>query len=127
MSFSAGEVEVGDWAVIGGHVAIHQWVKIGAHSMIQGGSMISKDIPPFATVGGEPVKFFCVNKLGLSRRGFTPEQVSEISTISKVIFQGGMDYASACDKVEQEFAQSDARDELIGFIRNSQRGVCRGA
>ncbi|MFI3306071.1 MAG: acyl-ACP--UDP-N-acetylglucosamine O-acyltransferase [Rikenellaceae bacterium] len=123
----AGEVEVGDWAVVGGHAAVHQWVKIGAHSMIQGGSMISKDIPPFATVGGEPVKFFCVNKLGLSRRGYTPEQVAEISAISKLIFQGGMDYATACDKVEQEFKQSQSRDELISFIRNSQRGVCRGA
>ncbi|MFI3259753.1 MAG: acyl-ACP--UDP-N-acetylglucosamine O-acyltransferase [Rikenellaceae bacterium] len=123
----AGEVEVGDWAVIGGHVAIHQWVSVGAHSMIQGGSMISKDIPPFATVGGEPVRFFCVNKLGLSRRGFTPEQVSEISSMSKTIFQSGMDYASACDEVEQKFAQSDYRDELVGFVRNSKRGVCRGA
>ncbi len=123
----AGEVEVGDCAVIGGHAAVHQWVKIGAHSMIQGGSMISKDIPPFATVGGEPVRFFCINKLGLSRRGYTAEQVTEISNISKLIFQGGMDYATACDKVEQEFEQSDARDELISFIRNSQRGVCRGA
>ncbi len=123
----AGEVEVGDWAVIGGHAAIHQWVRIGAHSMIQGGSMISKDIPPYATVGGEPVRYFCVNKLGLSRRGFTPEQVSLISDMSKVIFQSGLDYSSACDKIEQEYAESADRDLLVEFIRSSQRGICKGA
>ncbi len=123
----AGEVEVEDWSVIGGHVAVHQWVKIGAHSMIQGGSMISKDVPPFATVGGEPVRFFCVNKLGLSRRGYSAERISAISAISKEIFQGDLDFASACDKVEQEFEQSEDRDQLISFVRSSSRGVCRGA
>lgn len=123
----AGEVEVGDWSVIGGHVAVHQWVRVGEHSMVQGGSMISKDIPPYATVGGEPVRFFCINKLGLGRRGFTPEQISGISMMSKTIFQSGLDYASACDKVEADFEQSVERDTLIGFIRSSQRGVCRGA
>ncbi|MFI3289914.1 MAG: acyl-ACP--UDP-N-acetylglucosamine O-acyltransferase [Rikenellaceae bacterium] len=123
----AGEVEVGDWAVIGGHAAIHQWVNIGAHSMVQGGSLVSKDIPPFATVGGEPVRFACINKLGLSRRGFSSEQVSAISEMSKIIFYGELDFASACDKVEAEFAQSAERDLLLSFIRESKRGVCRGA
>lgn len=42
----AGEVEVGDWAVIGGHVAVHQWTRIGEHTMIQGGALVGKDIPP---------------------------------------------------------------------------------
>ncbi len=123
----AGEVEVGDWAIIGGHAAVHQWVRIGDHSMIQGGSLVGKDVPPFATVGGEPFHFYCVNKLGLSRRGFTAEQISEISAMSRVIFQGDLDFASACDKVEADFPQSDARDLLIGFIRSSSRGVCKGA
>lgn len=122
----AGEVEVGDWAVIGGHAAVHQWVKIGAHSMIQGGAMVSKDIPPFATVGGEPVHFAGVNKLGLSRRGFTPEQISAIWSMSKLIFGGDYDFATACDKVEAEFAQSADRDLLLNFIRESKRGVCKG-
>ncbi len=123
----AGEVEVGDWAVIGGHAAVHQWVRIGAHSMIQGGSMVGKDIPPFATVGGEPVRYFCVNKLGLSRRGFTPEQVSLVSEMSRVMFQSGLDYASACEKIEQEYPESADRDLLVEFVRSSQRGVCKGA
>ncbi len=123
----AGEVEVGDWSVIGGHAAVHQWVRIGDHSMIQGGSMVGKDIPPYATVGGEPLHFFCVNKLGLTRRGFAPEVVTAISDMSKMIFQSGMDYATACDAVEEKFPQSAERDLLIDFVRSSQRGVCRGA
>lgn len=123
----AGEVEVGDWSVIGGHAAVHQWVRIGAHSMIRGGTLVGKDVPPFATVGGDPVRYYCINKLGLSRRGFTPEQVVDISNIARVIFQSGMDYASACNEVEAKFADSPYRNELIEFIRGSQRGVCKSA
>ncbi len=122
----AGEVEVGDWAVIGGHVAVHQWVKIGAHSMIQGGSMVGKDIPPYATVGGEPTRFYGVNKLGLSRRGFDQKSIDTISAICKEIFYGDLDYTSACAKVEQEYEQSEERDTIIEFIRTSSRGVCKG-
>ena len=122
----AGEVEVGDWAVIGGHVAIHQWVNIGTHSMIKGGSLIGKDIPPFALVGGEPVRFSTVNKLGLSRRGFTQERIDTISAICKDIFYGELDYISACAKVEEEYEASEDRDTIINFIRTSSRGVCKG-
>ncbi len=123
----AGEVEIEDWAVIGGHCAIHQWCKVGAHSMIQGGSLLTKDVPPFTTIGGEQARYFCINKLGLSRRGYTPEQITEISAMLKEIYHGGLDFLAACDKVESEFEQSPYRDQLISFIRNSQRGICRSA
>ncbi len=121
----AGEVEVGDWSVIGGHVAIHQWVNIGAHSMIQGGAMIGKDVPPYSTVGGEPVRFFCANKLGLSRRGYDADQIAIISDMLKVLFVSGLDYASACDKIEAEFTPSPDRDVLVNFLRASKRGICK--
>ena len=44
-----GEVEIDDWAILGGHCAVHQFSRIGAHVMVSGGSLISKDIPPFVT------------------------------------------------------------------------------
>ncbi len=123
----AGEVEVGDWSVIGGHAAVHQWVRIGAHSMIRGGSLIGKDIPPYATVGGDPVHFVCVNKLGLSRRGFTPEMINDISEMSKTLFMGDWDYATACNIIEEKYPQSEERDMLLEFVRSSQRGMCKSA
>ncbi len=123
----AGEVEVDDWAIIGGHCAIHQWVRIGAHAMIQGGSLVSKDIPPFSTIGGEHARFFCINKLGLARRNYTQDQINDISAMLKVVYHGDLDFASACDKIEAEFEHSESRDMLVNFIRSSQRGICRAA
>ena len=65
----AGEVEVGDRAVIGGHVAVHQWTRIGEHTMIQGGALVGKDIPPFITVSNNDPGTF---RLRQSRRSEPP-------------------------------------------------------
>ena len=43
----AGEVYIEDYAVIGGGSLVHQFVHLGKHIMIQGGTRIGKDIPPF--------------------------------------------------------------------------------
>lgn len=121
----AGEVEVGDWAILGGHVAIHQFCRIGAHSMISGGTMISKDVAPFTKVAHMPASFVGINSIGLRRRGFTPEQITLIQDMCRVLFQSGMSYSNACETIETEYPQSDLRDMMINFVRNSKRGVCK--
>ena len=67
----AGEVEIEDYANVSGGTLIHQFTRIGAHAMIQGGSKIPKDIPPYVMVGREPISYVGLNVVGLRRRGFT--------------------------------------------------------
>ena len=121
----AGEVEVGDWVVVGGHAAVHQWVHIGAHAMIQGGAMLGQDVPPFVIVRNDTMRYAGVNKIGLGRRGFTQEQIDTISNCCRILFQSGMNYGTACDEVENKIPQCEERDMLIEFIRSSQRGVIK--
>ncbi len=121
----AGEVEVGDWVVVGGHVAVHQWVKIGDHSMIQGGALVSQDIPPFVMVRGDDVRYAGINKIGLSRRGFTPEQIAIIHDSCRILFQSGLNYMNGCNEVESQVEASSDRDYLIEFIRSSKRGIIK--
>ena len=117
---------MGDWAVIGGHAAVHQWVRIGEHTMIQGGALVGKDIPPFITVSNnDPVRFACVNRVGLSRRGFTPETISQIHDACRILFQSRLNYLNGCEEVEKQIPQSPERDRLIRFIRESQRGIIK--
>jgi UDP-N-acetylglucosamine acyltransferase len=66
----AGHIEVQDYAFIGGASAVHQFVSIGAHSIISGGSLVRKDVPPLYQ-GWPRATFICWNKL----RWFTPERV----------------------------------------------------
>jgi len=121
----AGEVEVGDWVVIGGHAAVHQWVHIGDHAMLQGGALVGQDIPPYIIVSNDGSRYAGINKIGLGRRGFTPEQIAAIHDTCRILFQSDLNYLSACEKAEQELPQSPERDYLINFIRSSKRGVCK--
>ena len=122
----AGEVTVGDWVVIGGHAAVHQWCTIGDHAMIQGMTGLSQDVPPYIIVrNAEPPRYAGLNKVGLSRRGFTEEQIKAIQDSCRILFQSDMNYAQACDEVERTVPQSKERDMLIDFIRGSKRGIIK--
>ncbi len=121
----AGEVHVGDWVVIGGHAAIHQWTHIGAHAMIQGGALLGQDLPPYVIVRNDTLRFAGINRVGLSRRGFTPERVGEIHEACRILFQSGMNYINGCEEVEKSVPQSEERDYLLRFIRESKRGIIK--
>uniref|UniRef100_UPI004056C557 acyl-ACP--UDP-N-acetylglucosamine O-acyltransferase n=1 Tax=Alistipes sp. TaxID=1872444 RepID=UPI004056C557 len=121
----AGEVHVDDWAVIGGHAAIHQWTHIGAHVMIQGGALLGKDVPPYVIVRNDTLSYAGINRVGLGRRGFTPERIAEIHDACRILFQSGLNYMNGCDEVEKQVPQSEERDYLLRFIRESKRGVIK--
>ena len=121
----AGEVEVGDWVIIGGASAIHQFTRIGDHAMISGGSLVGKDVPPYVKAARYPVTFVGANFIGLRRRGFTSEQIGQIQDMFRIIFQDGHNYGRACDIVMAQFPQSLERDMIVEFIRNSKRGILK--
>lgn len=123
----AGEVEVDDFAVIGGGTLCHQFCRMGSHVMIQGGALINKDIPPFVKAAREPISFVGINTVGLRRRGFTNEQMSEIQEIYRYIYLMDLNVTDAVKKIEDELPATPIRDEILGFIRSSQRGIIRGS
>ena len=121
----AGEVEIDDYAVIGGGTLVHQFTHIGGHVMIQGGSKINKDIPPFAIVARDPIAFCGINSVGLNRRGFTPEQIHTIQEVYRLLYQGGMNTTQALDHIEATMPSSPERNMIIDFVRSSTRGIVR--
>ncbi len=121
-----GHVHLGDWAVVGGSSSIHQFVKIGAHAMISGGSLVRKDVPPFTKAAREPITYTGINSIGLRRRGFSSEKINEIQEIYRYIYMKGLNNADALTQIDLELAPSDERDEIVNFIRTSERGIMRG-
>lgn len=121
----AGEVEVDDFAIIGGGTLVHQFSHIGSHVMIQGGSKINKDIPPYVIAARDPIAYCGINSVGLNRRGFTPEQIHTIQEAYRLIYQGGMIVSQALDTIEATMPQTPERDAILHFIRNSERGIVR--
>jgi UDP-N-acetylglucosamine acyltransferase len=122
----AGHVTIDDWAIVGGASALHQFVKIGAHVMLSGGSLVRKDVPPFTKAAREPLTYAGINTVGLRRRGFTSEKISEIQEIYRYIFLKGLNNSKAIELVEKEVPQSDERNYILDFIKTSERGIMKG-
>ncbi len=122
----AGEVQVDDFAVIGGGSLIHQFCHIGSHVMLQGGSRVNKDIPPFVKAGRDPIAYTGVNSIGLRRRNFTNDQIRDIQEIYRYLYLSRLNVSDAVDRIEAELPATCERDAIIEFIRNSKRGIVRG-
>lgn len=121
----AGEVVVDDYAIIGGGTLVHQFSHIGSHVMVQGGSRINKDVPPFIIAAREPISYCGVNSVGLNRRGFTADQIHTIQEVYRLLYQGGMNTTQALDHIVETMPASAERDLIVDFVRASTRGVVR--
>ncbi len=121
----AGHVEIADFTVVGGSSAIHQFVRIGKHAMIAGGALVRKDVPPYAKAAREPLVYCGVNSIGLRRRGFTNEKIDEIQEVYRHLFFKGLNNSSAISAIEGNFNASTERDEILQFIRTSNRGILK--
>ncbi len=122
----AGEVEIDDWAIVSGGTLVHQFTRIGSHVMIQGGSRVSKDIPPFVTAGREPVSYCGINSIGLRRRGYNNDEIREIQDIFRYLYLSGLNTTNAIEKIEEELPATKYREHIVGFIKQSERGILRG-
>ncbi len=122
----AGEVVVDEFAVVGGGALVHQFCHIGAHVMLQGGALVNKDIPPFVKAGREPIAYAGVNSIGLRRRGYSNETIRDIQEIYRYLYLSGLNNSDAISRIEAELPASKERDEIILFVRNSNRGIIRG-
>ena len=122
----AGEVQVDNYAVIGGGALVHQFCHIGPHVMLQGGALVNKDIPPYVKAAREPISFAGVNSIGLRRRGFSSDTIREIQEIYRYLYLSGLNNSDAVERIEAELPATPERDEIILFVRNSKRGIIKG-
>jgi UDP-N-acetylglucosamine acyltransferase len=121
----AGHVEIGDYAIIGGMAAAIQFSKIGAHTYIAGGAEVIKDVPPFIKAGRSPLSYVGVNSVGLQRRGFSNEKINSILEIYRNIFMRGLNISQATQFIETELPESEEKNEILKFIKESKRGIVK--
>ncbi len=121
----AGHVQIGDWATLGGFTGVHQFVKIGAHAMCGVSSVVLMDIPPYVTVGGNPLSAAGVNSEGLKRRGFSPEQIANLKRAYKTLYRSGLTFVDAKAALEIEAANAPEIKVLAEFLNHSTRGIVR--
>jgi UDP-N-acetylglucosamine acyltransferase len=122
----AGHIKIDDWATLGGMVAVHQFVRIGEQTMIGGGSLVRKDVPPFVTAAREPLSYAGINTVGLRRRKFPAEDMHHIEDIYRVLFVYGLSTRNALKIIEEEIEPTVYRDQILTFVRSATRGIMKG-
>jgi len=123
----AGEVEIDDYANVSGGSLIHQFTCISKYAMIQGGSRVGKDIPPYTLIGREPITYCGINIVGLHRHNFSKSQIFLIQDIYRTLYTRGLNNTEALHAIETEYEPSLERDLILNFIKTSKRGIVKGS
>jgi UDP-N-acetylglucosamine acyltransferase len=122
-SHFGGHCYVEDNVVIGGVCAFNQFSRIGKNSFVAGGSTVNKDILPFSRAGGNWALVRATNKVGLLRKGFSKDEVSNIHKAIRIVIMGSATLEEAFVRIEKECTPSENIAYLVNFIKTSKRGI----
>lgn len=121
----AGHVSVGDYAILGGFTLIHQFCSIGAHSLSAFGSGISKDVPPYVTVGGSPARAHGLNMEGLRRRGFSDDSRKALRRAYRTLYRESLSLQDALAALREQEKTCAEITILVRFLEQQNRGIVR--
>jgi UDP-N-acetylglucosamine acyltransferase len=121
----AGHVEVGDHVILGGLSAVHQFTRIGTYAFIAGGAMVAMDVPPYCTAQGDRAELVGLNTVGLTRGGYTDDQIARVKQAYKILFRSKLGLNEAIGKLQVEHANHPEIKVLLDFVANSRRGITR--
>ncbi len=120
-----GHVVVEDYVIVGGLVGIHQFTKVGRGAILGAGSMVSKDVPPYCNATGDRARLHGLNLEGLRRRGVKKEKIDALKRAYRILFRSRLKTRDAIAEVRQEVSGCAEAEQLVTFVENSQRGICR--
>ena len=120
-----GHVEIQDCAILGGFTIVHQFCRIGAHGFCAMGSVLTKDVPPYTTVGGHPAEPHGINAEGLRRRGFTAETILSIKRAYRALYMANLRTDEALERIREMAGTTPELVPLVDFILAGNRGFVR--
>jgi len=125
----AGHVTVEDYATTSALGPVHQYCTIGKYAYLGGGTTVTQDVLPFSLTCVERNNHaYGLNKVGLQRRGFTPEQLREISAAMKLLMSSKLNTTQALEAMKEMIANGEAGEHvkyLVEFVERSERGVIK--
>ncbi|HVS78372.1 MAG TPA: acyl-ACP--UDP-N-acetylglucosamine O-acyltransferase [Steroidobacteraceae bacterium] len=121
----AGHVEIGDWVTLGGLTAVHQFTRIGAYAFLGGGTIVTRDVPPYVMAAGNPAEPHSINSVGLKRRGFTEEQIRSIREAYRIVYRSDLRLSEALERLERSASEQPELRLFVDFVRSSTRSIVR--
>lgn len=121
-----GHCVIEDYVTMSALCGIHHFTRIGAYAMLGGGTMTTMDIPPYAMASGNHARLYGLNRRGLQRNGFTPDEIRQVRRAYRLLFKAGLRLEEALSSIENDADLASGRvAHLVSFMRNSKRGVTR--
>src|ERR1035438_9416277 len=122
----AGHVIIDDWADISPFSGVHQFCRIGRHAFVGPYSVIKQDILPFSLTSNKPeVSVFGANSVGLERRGFAKPVIESLQMAFRLLTRSGLNTSQAIERIRTDVPACAEVEELLEFIRASERGVVK--
>lgn len=122
----AGHCQVDDYAIIGGLAGVHQFVKIGKMAMIGGMAKVTRDVPPYMLVDGNPAHVIGVNIVGMRRQGTSKEVREAVKRAYRILYDSNFPLAKAIGKIESELSGSPEIAAFVEFLKSTTRGIIGG-
>jgi len=120
----AGHVTIEDYASVGAFSPVHQFCTVGQYAFIGGGTIVTQDVMPYSlTSSRRENKAFGMNKVGLTRRGFTQERLNTLQKAFRLLLNSRMNTTQALARLRE--LEGDDAKVLADFIERSQRGVIK--
>lgn len=121
----AGHVVVEDDVVLGGFAGAHQRCRVGRGAMVAAMSRMTQDAPPYSVVGGEPVRWVGLNRVGLKRLQLSEQAKTALRRCYRIIFSPGANLEEGLADAEKEYGDFPEVQHVVRFIRESKRGIIR--
>lgn len=125
LSMLAGHITIGDYANLSGLAAVHQFVRIGAYVFVGGKAGVERDVPPFMITAGDRARLYGINRIGLSRQGFSQETIDGLKKAYKIIWRDNKRLSDGVDQVRKEMELFPELEMLLDFLGDSKRGIMR--
>ncbi len=120
-----GESRVDDQAIIGGLSGVHQFCRVGRLCMVGGCTKVTKDLPPFMLVDGNPARVRGVNLIGMERRGIADEVRRTMRDVYRLLYRSGQRTSEALAVIEERYGDCEEVRQVLCFMTSSKRGVLK--
>jgi len=121
----AGHSVVGDYAILGGFAVTHQFTSIGTHAFCGLGSIITRDVPPYVMVNGNPAEPHGTNTEGLKRRGFSKSALQAIRQAYKLLYRSALTLEDAKKELAALANTHPEIKIMVDFLDNKRRSIVR--
>ena len=121
---TAGNCVIDDWAILGSEVILKHGCRVGSWSLVKDGGRAGKDVPPFIVAAHNPIAYYGINAVIMTKEGHFQEGVlDDIAKAYRQIYQCGTSLENAIRRIREIIPEGPEIHYMLDFIESSRRGI----